>query len=184
MPHVIEEATTARSKCRGCGEKIAARTLRFGEVVENPFAEGETTLWFHVDCGAYKRPEAFLDAVAARTEPLPEGDRLIAAAEAGRDHPKLARADAAGRAPSGRAECRQCHAPIGKGDWRLGLVFFEDGRFNAAGFLHLPCAPAYFESPDILPRVKRFSPGLSEAELAEVAAGLAAAPASTTSAQG
>ncbi|HSB61314.1 MAG TPA: PARP-type zinc finger-containing protein, partial [Vicinamibacteria bacterium] len=70
MPHVIQPATTARAKCRGCGERIGAGVLRFGESLPNPFADGETTHWFHLDCAAFKRPEPFLEAVEARTEPL------------------------------------------------------------------------------------------------------------------
>ena len=42
MPHVIEPAPTGRAKCRGCGEKIGAGELRFGESLPNPFAEGES----------------------------------------------------------------------------------------------------------------------------------------------
>ena len=56
MPHVIETASSGRAKCRGCGEKIAAGELRFGERLPNPFAEGETTHWFHLECAAFKRP--------------------------------------------------------------------------------------------------------------------------------
>ena len=55
MPHVLEPATSGRAKCRGCGEKIAKDELRFGEVTENPYGEGDRTLWFHPVCGAYKR---------------------------------------------------------------------------------------------------------------------------------
>ena len=46
MPHVFEPAPTGRAKCRGCGRPIAQGDLRFGERIPNPFAEGETTLWF------------------------------------------------------------------------------------------------------------------------------------------
>ena len=63
MAHVIEPASTGRAKCRGCGGKIAASELRFGERLPSPFAEGETTQWFHLDCGAFKRPEPFLEAL-------------------------------------------------------------------------------------------------------------------------
>ena len=77
MPHVIQPATTARAKCRGCGEKIAAGELRFGASLPNPFADGETTHWFHLECAAFKRPEPFLETVEASTEALPDADRLI-----------------------------------------------------------------------------------------------------------
>ena len=64
MSHTIERAPTGRAKCRGCGEKIAAGERRLGERVPNPFGDdgSETTLWYHVRCAAFTRPEAFLEA--------------------------------------------------------------------------------------------------------------------------
>lgn len=172
MPHVIELASTGRSKCRGCGERIAQGSLRFGESVPNPFADGDTTHWFHLDCGAYKRPEPFLQAAEARTEPLEGGERLVAEAKRGVEHPRLTRVDGAQRDPSGRAQCRSCKTAIAKGAWRISLVFYEEGRFVPAGFVHPPCAQAYFESADVLPRVKHFARNLSDDDLGALAAEL------------
>ena len=62
MAHVFEPASSARSKCRGCGRAIAKGEIRFGERLANPFAEGEMTHWFHPLCAAYKRPEAMHEA--------------------------------------------------------------------------------------------------------------------------
>ena len=78
------------------------------------------------------------------------------------------------RASSGRAECRSCHATIDKGAWRIPLVFYEEGRFSAAGFLHVPCSAAYFESADVLPRINHFAPGLGEDDRKEIEALLTA----------
>jgi len=179
MPHVIEPATTARAKCRGCGEKIAAGELRFGESQPNPFAEGETLQWYHLECGAMKRPESFLETVAALSEPPPDAERLTALARQGVEHPRVARVSGAERDPSGRAACRHCKEKIDKGAWRIALVFFEDGRFSPAGSLHVSCAGAYCGTTDVLPRLRRFAPGLGEAELREIQAGLEAPPASS-----
>jgi len=170
MPHLIEPAATGRSKCRGCGERIEARSLRFGESVPNPFAEGDTFHWFHLDCGAYKRPEPFLEALEARAEPLEERERLEAAAREGISHPRLPRVNGAERSASGRAACRSCREPIAKGEWRIAVVFWEEGRFSPSGFIHPKCAGAYFETTDVLPRVVRFSKDLAEADVAEVRA--------------
>ena len=41
-----------------------------------------------------------------------------------------------------------------------------------AGFIHPGCAQAYFETTDVMARVKRFGKGLTEADLAEIRAGL------------
>jgi hypothetical protein len=172
MPHVIESAPTGRAKCRGCGEKIAASVLRFGESLPNPFAEGETTHWFHLECAAYKRPEPFLETLEARAEPLPDGERLAAEARYGIAHRRLPRLSGVERAPSGRAQCRSCRNPIEKGAWRIPLVFYEEGQFAPSGSIHVSCAQAYFETTDVLPRLKRFAPGLSEADLQAIQAAL------------
>jgi hypothetical protein len=177
MPHRIEPAPTARAKCRGCGERIATGVLRFGEGLPNPFGEGEATHWFHLECGAYKRPEPLLEAMAALSDPLAEAEALRGEAQRGVDHPRVSRIDGAERASSGRARCRACKEAIDSGAWRIKLVFYEEGRFSAAGFLHLRCAPGYFETADILPRVRRFAPALSDAEVAEISAQLQTAPA-------
>jgi hypothetical protein len=172
MPHVIEPAATARAKCRGCGEKIAAGELRFGESLPNPFAEGETHHWFHLECGALKRPEPFLEGLEAHAETVPDSERLAALARSGVEHPRVARISGAERDPSGRAQCRHCRQKIDKGAWRITLVFWEEGRFSPAGFVHVPCAGGYFETTDVVARLKRFSPGLAEADLQEIQAEL------------
>ena len=67
MPHVIEPAPSGRASCRGCGGKIPNGSLRFGECLPNPYADegGEMTHWFHLPCAAYRRPEPFLETLAA-----------------------------------------------------------------------------------------------------------------------
>jgi hypothetical protein len=172
MPHQIEPASTSRAKCRGCGERIAAGELRFGEVVENPFAEGETTHWFHPECGAYKRPEPFLEALAARTVPLADAERLEAEARLGLAHERVPRISGVERAPTGRAQCRSCKEAIGKDAWRITLVFYEEGRFSPAGYVHLGCGQAYFGTTEVIPRLRRFSPKLSEEDFAQIRADL------------
>src|SRR5262245_57514910 len=98
--HLIEPAATARAKCPGYDERIAAGALRFGESVANPFADGETTHWFHLDCAAFKRPEALLAALEARTEPLEDGEGLAAEARRSLAHRRLPRINGAERSPS------------------------------------------------------------------------------------
>lgn len=168
MAHVIEAAPTGRAKCRGCGGKIAALELRFGERLPNPFADGETTHWFHLDCAAFKRPEPFLEGLAAREEPLDDRDRLEREARLGLAHRRLPRIDGAERAPSGRAACRSCREPIPKDAWRIRLVFYEDGRFVPAGYVHARCAGAYFETTEVLARVQRFAPDLCAEDVEEI----------------
>jgi hypothetical protein len=177
MPHVIEVARTGRAKCRGCGQLIAARTLRLGERVPNPFADeegGETTLWFHMACAAFMRPDTFLQTMASAPGPIDDVENLEREARLGLAHRRLPRATAIGRAPTGRAVCRACKQTIPKDAWRIVLMFFEEGRFTAAGFIHLTCAAAYLETTDMLGRLKHFSPEITEAEWAEIRAQIGA----------
>jgi hypothetical protein len=170
MPHLFEPAPTGRAKCRGCGRRIEQGELRFGERIPNPFAEGETTLWFHPLCAAYKRPESMLAALEQSPEKPPAAEALERAARGSAAQRRLARIDGAERAPSGQAKCRNCREPIAKGVWRIRLVFYEEGRFSPSGFVHLGCRAAYFETTaGILPPVLHFSPGLSEEDRAELA---------------
>ena len=162
MPHVFEPAASGRSKCRGCGRALEKGEIRFGEHLPNPFADGtEMTLWFHPLCAAYKRPEAILEALGE----APDAQKLEAAARASQAQQRLQRVDGVERA-RGQATCRQCRESIPRGEWRVRLVFFEEGRFNPAGFIHLGCAPAYFEGADIAERALHFSPGLDAGERA------------------
>jgi hypothetical protein len=170
MPHVIERAPTGRAKCRACGGAIARDTLRLGERVPNPFAEdgGETTHWFHLSCAAFRRPEPFLEALAATNDPIPDREALEHEARLGIAHRRLPRVNTAERAPSARAACRACRAPIEKGVWRISLRYYEDGRFVPSGFVHLTCATGYFETTAILPRLRHFTPGLSDSDAREI----------------
>jgi hypothetical protein len=166
--HVIEPASSGRAKCRGCGQKIEKGALRFGEKLENPFAEGEMTHWFHLECAAFKRPEPLMQTLEKRDEPLEGQESLQAEARKGLKHRRLPRVNGAERASSGRATCRSCREPIPKDSWRIPLVYWEEGRFEPSGFIHANCARGFFDTSDILPRVRRFAPDLSEEELEEL----------------
>ena len=168
MPHVFEPATSGRAKCRGCGKQIEKGTLRFGERIPNPYAEGETSLWFHPLCAAYKRPEAMLETLEQEKGNVPEAEMLERAARGSSVQRRLPRIDGAEHAPTSQAKCRSCHEPIARGDWRIRLVFYEEGRFSPGGFLHLGCRGTYFENNDILEPLLHFSPGLSDEDRAEL----------------
>lgn len=166
MAHLLESAKTGRAKCRGCDRRIEKGDLRFGERVPNAFGDGESTLWFHLRCAAYKRPEPFL-------ETLPEHEvegaaELAEAAHAGIEHRRLPRLNGAERAASGRAKCRCCRQTIERDSWRLALVFFEEYRFEPSGFIHAGCAAEYFGTTDLVDRLRYFSPELDERELESV----------------
>jgi hypothetical protein len=172
MPHVIEPASSGRARCRGCGQPIGKGELRFGEKLPNPFADGEMTHWFHLECASFKRPEPFLEALAERTEALEGREGLESEARRGLAQRRLPRIDGAQRSPSGRAACRSCRETIAKGAWRIALVFYEEGRFEPSGFIHAGCAQAYFETTDVISRVRRFAPTLDDDDVREIQAEL------------
>ena len=179
VAHVIEPASSGRAKCRSCDQPIAKGELRFGERLPNSFGEGEMTLWFHLPCGAYSRPEPFLEAQGAPAETGAivadrQLEQLASAARFGIEHRRVPRLHGAERAASGRAHCRSCRELIAKGEWRLPLVFFEEYRFSPGGYVHARCARNYFETVELLDRVRHFSPELRDAEVAEIAAAIAA----------
>jgi hypothetical protein len=146
--------------------------LRFGERLPNPYADegGEMTHWFHLTCAAYRRPEPFLETLAATAVPIADVDQLTQHAQLGVTHRRLPRVSTAGRASSGRATCRACKDSIAKDTWRIALVFYEDGRFVPSGFIHAGCTGPYIETTDVMDRVKHFSPDLSAADLDDLRA--------------
>jgi ribosomal protein L37AE/L43A len=171
--HVIEIAPSGRAKCRACGRSIAKGELRLGEKLPNPFADGEMTIWLHLQCGAYARPEVLLYAVEASPQIQIDGrDRLVADADESVAHLRLRRISGVERASTGRSACRQCKEMIAKGDWRIKLLFYEDGRFNPSGFSHVSCSNEYLGTTDIMSRLKHYSPELSESDFAEIEAAL------------
>ncbi len=168
MADVIEVASSGRAKCRGCTKPIVKDELRFGERVPNPFAEGEAelTYWFHVPCAAYRRCERFVTLTPTQLEDVPDAALLKERAELGVKHHRLPRIDGIERAKSGRAKCKHCKETIDAGLPRIKLAFWEEGRFGPMGFVHLTCAPAYFETKEIAPWIVHADPA-GAAELAD-----------------
>ena len=165
MPHALEPATSGRAKCRGCGRAIAKDELRFGERLPNPFGDGEMTLWFHPGCAAYKRPEPLMETLVASPEDFPGRSALEQRAQNSLSHRRLPRIDGAERAPGAQAKCRHCREPIERGNWRIRLVYFEEGMFSAGGFIHLGCRKDYFETPEVDAQILHFSGDLSSEEM-------------------
>lgn len=139
----------------------------------NPYAEGETLVWFHLPCAACMRPEQFLPVLKAHSPAPPDAEWLLKASEGGVEHPRVARLGHAERAASGRAHCRSCRETIDKGHFRIALQSFEDGRMGSIGSIHVECAEAYFGTADILDRIERLTPELDAEAISEIRAGLA-----------
>ncbi|MCZ6619626.1 MAG: PARP-type zinc finger-containing protein [Gammaproteobacteria bacterium] len=168
MTHTIEPAASGRAKCRGCGKPIAKGELRFGERLPNPFADGEMTLWFHLQCAALKRPESLKPTLQESTLDIEDATSLVRSMEFGLEHRRLERINGVEKATSARARCRSCREVISKGQWRIPLVFFEEGMFNASGFVHVTCAAQFFETTDILTYIVHFTDELPPEDLEEL----------------
>ena len=119
-------------------------------------------------CAAYKRPQSLLDAFAQGDASVPEREVLERTARGSLAQRRLVRIDGAEHAKSGQATCRHCRERIERGVWRIRLVYFEEGRFVAGGYIHLSCRGDYFETADVFDHVLQFSAGLSAEEREEL----------------
>lgn len=171
--HVFEIAPSGRSKCRGCGERIAKDSLRFGERLANPFGDGEMTHWHHPACAAHRRPAPLLETLIdypQRDDPENDKATLMEDADHAVSYPQLQRLGNIEKASSGRARCRHCNALINMGDWRLPLIFFTDDTYNTSGFIHVTCAKEYCETHKVWRTIVCFAKDLDEQTTAELKA--------------
>ncbi len=175
MPHLIEPASSGRSRCRGCQQKIEKDRLRLGVAVPNPFGDGETHHYYHLLCGALRQPEAFLEvadsdleAASSNEETSLEIEKCGEHAKMSQQHRRLRRLVRAERASSGRARCRHCRETIDKGSYRFALEIVDDGMANAAGFVHVTCAPDYVGTTNYMMELVAPRSELHQDELEEV----------------
>lgn len=167
----VEPAASGRAKCRGCGRPIAKGELRFGEAAENPYGDGEATLWFHLGCGACMRPEKVGPLLDAAPLSGDESSRLRALTAAGLSHPRLVRIARAERASSGRAHCRHCRQTIEKDALRIALQLLENSRMVPIGTIHAGCSDGYFGTREtVIDRVLMTTPSIETAVLEELGA--------------
>jgi hypothetical protein len=164
MPDVIEAASTARSKCRACREKIEKGVLRFGESVPNAFGEGDATHWFHLPCAAERRPEKLAVALETHEGEVPDRESLLQIAKDGAQNPKLADVRRAEHAPTGRASCQQCHEKIPKDALRVAFEreATEGQPMATTAYVHLGCGAEFFGSVGLKGKLIRTSPELSD----------------------
>jgi poly [ADP-ribose] polymerase len=154
MPHIIEEAKSGRAGCRTCRKPIPKGELRFGEEVENQFADaGEMTYrWHHIRCAAGAKSDELRATLANPPEGTPpiddafkaELEQVMSEADA-KKPPPFPHAD---KAPTGRAGCQGCGEKIAKGELRVAFEReIERGMqtTKGAGYLHPRCAAAYME---------------------------------------
>lgn len=147
MANVIEEAKSGRASCRTCKQIIAKGELRLGVEVKNQFSDTPGTAWHHLLCAAGKLPGELGEAMATYEGAIAnkaEIETAIAAAlKQGKGKPGgFPYVD---RAPTGRAKCMECEAPIGKDTFRVAVEReIDTGSMvtRGAGYMHAACAVA------------------------------------------
>lgn len=173
--HVIEVAKTGRAKCRACRAAIGKGELRFGEEVKNDFDPGGGTSfqWYHLSCGAEKRPALVKPVLAAFQGEVPNRAEVEKALAEGEAHAPAPYPHAE-RAATGRSKCAQCEGLIEKGAWRVAFEREIDaGAFTrkGPGYLHLACAGEHLQDLDLLPKLSansRLEPSELEALKSEM----------------
>ena len=58
---------------------------------------------------------------------------------------------------------------IARHDWRIALEIWDEARFSPMGFIHLQCSADYFGTADVIGRIERFTPELTETDVREIA---------------
>jgi hypothetical protein len=169
MADSIELAPSGRAKCRACRQPVAKGELRFGEVVPNPYGEGEAHFWYHLRCAALRLPDKLLEALKGTTEVPPSSNaQLEAMARNAQLHPRLIKVVRADKAPTGRARCQGCREAIEKGAWRIVLERMDEGISSGGGFMHAACAAKEIGEGPLLERLSFCEPLLSESERHEL----------------
>jgi hypothetical protein len=153
MANHIEEAKSGRASCRTCKKTIDKGALRLGVEAANAFGDTPSMQWHHVLCAAQKLPAELKEALAAYPGDVPNKDELetVMAEAIAKGHAKPAGMPYADRAPTGRAKCMQCHEPIAKDSFRVGVEReIEVGASvqSGAGYLHPKCVAAYLEAKE------------------------------------
>jgi hypothetical protein len=144
--------------------------LRFGEVVPNPYGEGEAHFWYHLRCAALRLPEKLSAALKVSSDvPGDVSELLTRIAENAQKHERLPKVMRADHAPTGRARCQICREVIEKDAWRVVLERMDEGISSGAGFLHVRCAAQEMGVADLLERLQYCEPPLTTEELEQLA---------------
>jgi len=162
MADSIEASPSGRAKCRACRQAITKDELRFGELVANPYGEGDTHFWYHLRCAAMRLPHKLEPTLKATSDvSLALSERLLTMAQNAQRHPRLANVMRADRAPTARARCQACRSAIEKGSWRIVLERMDEGISSSAGFMHVACATQEIGEANLLERLSYCEPALS-----------------------
>ena len=163
-PYVIEGARSSRSRCKICRRAINKDVLRLGVLIEGPYGTGY--LWHHLTCAARRRFDNVEQAYEleawnkAKSPPanVPSLDELRKLREQAEDRKRIKKTiPYAELSPSGRAKCKQCDEPIGKGDIRVVLgrgIYFGSQVRTAPINVHPGCVASELKAEDCATEVE------------------------------
>jgi len=169
-PFVIEGARSSRSRCKICRRAINKDVLRLGVLIEGPYGTGY--LWHHLTCAARRKFDNVEQAYEleawkqAKSPPdkVPSLDELRKMREQAEDRKRVKKTTPyAELAPSGRAKCKHCDEPMGKGDVRVVLgrgVYFGSQVRTAPINVHPKCVGSELKSEDCATEVEGFEAAL------------------------
>jgi hypothetical protein len=169
-PFVIEGARSSRSRCKICRRAINKDVLRLGVLIEGPYGTGY--LWHHLTCAARRKFDNVEQAYEleawkqAKSPPdkFPSLDELRKMREQAEDRKRVKKTiPYAELAPSGRAKCKHCDEPMGKGDVRVVLgrgVYFGSQVRTAPINVHPKCVSSELQSDDCATEVEGFEAAL------------------------
>lgn len=151
MASHIEEAKSGRASCRTCKKTIAKGELRLGIEAANAFGDAPSMQWHHLPCAAAKLPAELGEALRAYAGEVPNRAELEQAMTdaIAKGHAKPGGFPYVDRAPTGRAKCMQCGAPIEKESLRVAVereLTVGGNVQTGAGYLHPACVAAHLEA--------------------------------------
>ena len=162
-PYKIEEARSARSRCRTCRRKIDKAKLRLGILLEGPYGTGY--VWHHLTCAAKRRAD---DVEAAYEQRAWEGDLEVPPIEELRKLKEKADEARSNKketpwvehAKSDRSKCKHCDEPIAKGSFRFALlreVTFGNQVRGAPINVHPGCVAGEIRAEDCATEIEGFA---------------------------
>ena len=191
--HVIEDARSGRSRCKGCRRTIQKGTLRLGILFEGPYGTGY--LWHHLTCAARRRPEELEEAYAAEawkaakvppSNVPPLEDLKSSAKDAEERREQRRELPYAEVDPSGRAKCKHCDGKLEQGSLRVALgrrVEFGNQVRTSAINVHPECVAEAMaaddcdtKSEDFASRLGAHSPELDPGQIEAVLAAIGELP--------
>ncbi|MCA9663969.1 MAG: DUF3553 domain-containing protein [Myxococcales bacterium] len=121
VEHSIESARSGRARCRACKKKIERGELRLREVFGSQYSQDVISRFYHLGCGADRKPIVLRQALDRYTGPLDRRDELEARIEAALKVRDLAQAT-----PTTSTQYLEFRDSMAKGEDEQARLVFAD----------------------------------------------------------